>query len=217
MVGSSRCPSFLVDPLSHRGQFLGTGRSLHPRVAKPLLRIWGIPSVSLIAASRNAVSALFIAHSFRIRRPSPRLLVGIFSRLVVFAMRYPFRVEAVFFSALDRNEDTSDFILPWFRVFTMGLPLSGRGRNFLNVHSIGMKCLAEPCYQVLRDEVTLWVVCVPWSTLGRERRISLVFGLSSFRMGSPFQGQVEHNLIAIAGLAQLRVTVPLFQSTSLLR
>ena len=98
----------------------------------------------------------------------------------------------------------------------MGSPLSGRGRNFLIAHSIGMKPLAEPCYQALRDEVTLWVVCGPWSTLDRERRISLVIGLSSFRMGSPFQGQFEHNLIAIEGLAQLRVTVPLFQSTSLL-
>ena len=84
-------------------------------------------------------------------------------------------------------------------------------------HSIGMKSLAEPCYQFLRDVVTLWVVCGPWSTLDRERRISLVISLSSFRMRSPFQDQVEYNSIAIEGLAQLQVTVPLFQSTSLLR
>ena len=68
----------------------------------------------------------------------------------------------------------------------MGSPFSGRGRNFMIAPSIGMKSLAEPSYQILRDEVTLWVVCGPWSTLDRERRISLVFGLSFFRMRSHF-------------------------------
>ena len=99
----------------------------------------------------------------------------------------------------------------------MGSPFSGRGRNFLIAHLIGMKSLAEPCYQFLRDVVTLWVVCGPWSTLDRERRISLAFSLSSFSMRSPFSGQVEYNLLAIEGLAQLQVTVPIFQSTSQLR
>ena len=99
----------------------------------------------------------------------------------------------------------------------MGSPFSGRGRNFFIAHSIGMKSLAEPCYQFLRDVVTLWVVCGPWSTLDRERRISLVISPSSFRMRSPFSDQVEYNLLTIEGLAQLQVTVPLFQSTSLLR
>ena len=178
VLALARCPGV-------SGQLLGTGRSLHPWVVRPLLCIWGIPSVSLIAASRN-MSALFIAPSFWIRRPSPGLLVGILGRLVSSRWGPPFRVEAVFFSALDRNEDTSDFVLPWFRVFTMGSPFSGRGRNFMIAPSIGMKSLAEPCYQVLRDEVTLWVVCGPRSTLDRERRISLVFGLSFFRMRSPF-------------------------------
>ena len=55
-------------------------------------------------------------------------------------------------------------------------------------HSIGMKSLAESGYQVLRDEVTLWVVCGPWSTLDLERRFPLVFGLSFFRMGVTLLG-----------------------------
>ena len=97
----------------------------------------------------------------------------------------------------------------------MGSPFSGRGHNFLIAYSIGLKSLAEPCYQFLRDVVTFWVVCGPWSTLDRERRISLVISLSSFRMRSPFSGQVEYNFLTIEGLAQLQVTVSLFQSTSL--
>ena len=104
----------------------------------------------------------------------------------VFAMRSPFSGRGCFFSALNRNEDTPDFVLPCFRVFTMGSPFSGRGSNFMIAYSIGMKSLAEPGYQVLRDEVTLWVVRGPWSTLDLERRFSLVFGLSFFRMGSSF-------------------------------
>ena len=40
-------------------------------------------------------------------------------------------------------------------------------------HSIRMKSLAEPGYQVLWDEVTLWVVCGPWSTLDLKRRFFL--------------------------------------------
>ena len=55
----------------------------------------------------------------------------------------------------------------------MGSLFSGRGRNFLIAPSIGMKSLAEPGSRILRDGVTLWVVCGPWSTLDRERRISL--------------------------------------------
>ena len=69
----------------------------------------------------------------------------------------------------------------------MGSPFLGRGCNFMIAHSIGMKSLAEPAYQFLRDEVTLWVMCGPWSTLDLERRFSLVFGLSFFRMGHPFR------------------------------
>ena len=79
----------------------------------------------------------------------------------------------------------------------MGSPFSGRGRNFLFAHPIGMKSLAGPCYHLLRDVVTLWVVCGPWSTLDRKRRFSLVISLSSFRMRSPFSGQVEYYLLAI--------------------
>ena len=52
----------------------------------------------------------------------------------------------------------------------MGSPFSGRGRNFMTARSIGMKSLAEPCYQFLRDVVTFWVLCGPWSTLDRERK-----------------------------------------------
>ena len=66
----------------------------------------------------------------------------------------------------------------------MGSPFSGRGRNFMIAPSVGMKSWAAPCYQVLRDEVTHWVVCGPWSTFYYERRISLAFGLSFFGMRS---------------------------------
>ena len=50
----------------------------------------------------------------------------------------------------------------------MGSPFSGRGHTFLIAPLIGMKSLVEPGYQILRDGVTLWVVCGPWSILDRK-------------------------------------------------
>ena len=119
----------------------------------------------------------------------------------VFMMGSPLLGSRLFFSQHSIVMKTLlTLFLTWFRVFTMGSPFSGRGRNFLIAHSIRMKSLAEPCYQFLRDVVTLWVMCGPWSTLDREQKFSLVISLSSFRMRSPFSGQAEYNLLTIEGL-----------------
>ena len=44
----------LADLLSHCGQVVGTEWSLHPHVARSLLRVWGNPSIDLFATSLNA-------------------------------------------------------------------------------------------------------------------------------------------------------------------
>ena len=49
----------LVDLLSHRGQVIGTEWSLHPQVARSLLRFWGNPSIDLFAMSLNAKLPLY--------------------------------------------------------------------------------------------------------------------------------------------------------------
>ena len=49
----------LADLLSRRGQVLGTEWSLHPQVARSLLRIWGSPSIDLFATCLNAKLPLY--------------------------------------------------------------------------------------------------------------------------------------------------------------
>ena len=49
----------LADLLSRRGQVLGTEWSLHPQVARSLLRVWGNPSIDLFATSFNAKLPLY--------------------------------------------------------------------------------------------------------------------------------------------------------------
>ena len=44
----------LADLLSRRGQVVGTEWSLHPQVARSLLRVWGNPSIDLFATCLNA-------------------------------------------------------------------------------------------------------------------------------------------------------------------
>ena len=44
----------LADLLSRCGQVIGTEWSLHPQVARSLLRVWGNPSIDLFATSLNA-------------------------------------------------------------------------------------------------------------------------------------------------------------------
>ena len=51
--------SVLADLLSRRGQVVGTEWSLHPQVARSLLRVWGIPSIDLFATSLNAKLPLY--------------------------------------------------------------------------------------------------------------------------------------------------------------
>ena len=43
----------LADLLRRRGQVVGTEWSLHPQVARSLLRVWGNPSIDLFATSLN--------------------------------------------------------------------------------------------------------------------------------------------------------------------
>ena len=49
----------LADVLSRRGQVVGTEWSLHPQVARALLRAWGNPSIDLLATCLNAKLPLY--------------------------------------------------------------------------------------------------------------------------------------------------------------
>ena len=49
----------LADVLSRRGQVVGTEWSLHPQVARALLRAWGNPSIDLFATCLNAELPLY--------------------------------------------------------------------------------------------------------------------------------------------------------------
>ena len=49
----------LSDILSRRGKVIGSEWSLHPQVARSLLRVWGNPSIDLFAASLNAKLPLY--------------------------------------------------------------------------------------------------------------------------------------------------------------
>ena len=49
----------LADVLSRRGQVVGTEWSLHPQVARALLRTWGNPSIDLLATCLNAKLPLY--------------------------------------------------------------------------------------------------------------------------------------------------------------
>ena len=49
----------LADVLSRRGQVVGTEWSLHPQVARLLLRVWGNPSIDLFATCLNAKLPLY--------------------------------------------------------------------------------------------------------------------------------------------------------------
>ena len=49
----------LADLLSRRGQVVGTEWSLHPQVARSLLRVWGSPSIDLFVKSLNAKLPLY--------------------------------------------------------------------------------------------------------------------------------------------------------------
>ena len=49
----------LADVLSRRGQVVGTEWSLHPQVARALLRAWGSPSIDLFATCLNAKLPLY--------------------------------------------------------------------------------------------------------------------------------------------------------------
>ena len=51
--------SVLADVLSRRGQIVGTEWSLHPQVARALLRAWGSPSIDLFATCLNAKLPLY--------------------------------------------------------------------------------------------------------------------------------------------------------------
>ena len=51
--------NILADLLSRRGQVVGTEWSLHPQVARSLLRVWGNPSIDLFATCLNAKLPLY--------------------------------------------------------------------------------------------------------------------------------------------------------------
>ena len=51
--------SVLADLLSRRGQVVGTEWSLHPQVARSLLRVWGNPLIDLFAMCLNAKLPLY--------------------------------------------------------------------------------------------------------------------------------------------------------------
>ena len=49
----------LAELLSHRGHVVGTEWSLHPQVARSLLRVWGSPSIDLFATCLNTKLPLY--------------------------------------------------------------------------------------------------------------------------------------------------------------
>ena len=55
----SRCEEVLADLLSHCWQVVGTEWSLHPQVARSLLRVWGNPLIDLFATCLNAKLPLY--------------------------------------------------------------------------------------------------------------------------------------------------------------
>ena len=52
-------PNVVADLPSHCGQIVGTEWSLHPQVARSLLRVWGNLSIDLFATSLNAKLPLY--------------------------------------------------------------------------------------------------------------------------------------------------------------
>ena len=185
MRGSSWSVSVLVDPLSHREisrvwavspSLGGTTAFLH------LKNYFGLPHSGVPQCDVYPFCCSFILNpqSFpQVAHWHPWLVS-------VFAMRSPFLGRGCFsqLSIVMKTLLTLFYIASessrWGHLSRVEVAI------FFIAHSIGIKSLAEPDYQVLRDEVPLWVVCGPWSTLDLERRISLVFGLSFFRMWSPF-------------------------------
>ena len=107
--------------------------------------------------------------------------------LRVFAMRSPFRVE--YFSDLDRNEDSSrTFPRVWCRAFVMGSPVLGRVAYLCALdwndglfHPSILHCFA------MGSPYGSSVVFPPTQS---ERSRLWIAGRYSFRMGSPFSGQV---------------------------
>ena len=73
----------LADVLSRRGQIVGTEWSLHPQVARALLRAWGSPSIDLFA------TCPCIARLSRIHRPSSRMRFAILGTTWTFMRSLP--------------------------------------------------------------------------------------------------------------------------------
>ena len=138
--------------------------------------------------------------------------------LQVFTMRSPCRVESV--SVLDRNENSYYTFLVFSRSFRNEVTLTGRvflrsrseRKLFEHVpYSLvpslldGVTHLRSCCVflrtqserrllpsihpSLLRDGVTLWVECGFHITLSK-RSLLWIAGRYSFRMGSPFSGQI---------------------------
>ena len=111
----------------------------------------------------------------------PGVLVG------AFAMRSPLRAE--YFLDLDRNVDSSrTFPRVWCRAFAMGSPVSGRVAYFCALdwneglfHPSILHCFA------MGSPYGSSVVFPPTRS---ERSLLWIAGRYSFRMGSPFSGQV---------------------------
>ena len=102
-------------------------------------------------------------------------------------MRSPLRVE--YFSDLDRNEDSSrTFPRVWCRAFAMGSPVSGCVAYFCALDR--NKGLFHPSilnYFAMGSPYGSSVVFLPTRS---ERSLLWIAGRYSFRMGSPFLGQV---------------------------
>ena len=137
-------------------------------------------------------------------RSKRRLVLNLFflGWFRVLAMSSPFEGRDCFMSQFSIVTKTLLSFLFWLvQSLRDGVTLLRSSLRCGLTHLIGTKSLSEPYSKILRDEVTLWVECGPRYTLDHERKISLVVSLSSFRMGSPFSGQVACNLIAIEGIS----------------
>ena len=79
----------LADLLSRRDQVIGTEWSLHPRVARDLLRRWGSPSIDLFATS-STPSFPYTVPLSRIPRQSSRMRFAILGTTWIFTRFLPF-------------------------------------------------------------------------------------------------------------------------------
>ena len=92
-------------------------------------------------------------------------------------------VDTAFDLILDRNVVFSVSLLGWFQDLHGGLPNSGVKLGVASVPVRPVGLIFCHSTTVLHAEVTLWIKCVGQFPLLHDRRLSLLLGPLSFRMG----------------------------------